>query len=130
MEKLIGKEVKSLFMNPEKTRLQFVCKDDEVITFDIESDCCSVGWIEHITGVDDIRRGKVNQVEDIALGEVIPTRQEVDKLYGVKIMTGDSWGEFYLEFRNSSNGYYGSSIQYIEDIGKICPEMKEVLEDF
>jgi hypothetical protein len=42
-----------------------------------------------------------------------PTRQDVDLIYGVDIDTEK--GSALFEFRNSSNGYYGSSIDLASD---------------
>lgn len=129
---LVGKELISVEISQDKTYLKFNHKEGSVI-WEAEADCCSETWIEHVTlpyiGLD----GKVSKVEEVHLGEVIPTRQECDALYGIKIhLDTDNWrGSYvYIEFRNSSNGYYGGSMREVDSHGVIDQEFTLLKEDF
>jgi hypothetical protein len=83
-----------------------------------EGDCCSTCWIE---GIDDttVLRGEVLDVEDIDmpdLGNIDGSRfSGVDEVsyYGLKITT--KHGRAVLDYRNSSNGYYGGSL-YVSSV--------------
>lgn len=81
-----------------------------------DPDCCSSGWFEHINGVNELPF-VVKEIHTISLGEVIPTKSEVDMLYGVKLkIEAKHSDEFFIEFRNSSNGYYGSTFRFCDQL--------------
>ncbi len=116
---LIGKTVREVFLTDDKQGLKFVC-DDGHYHFILDNDCCSLGWIEHISGIKDHLLGStIREISYIRIEHVIPSRKECDEIYGVKFK-GDGQGlykgEAFLEFRNSSNGYYGSSIEEWKNI--------------
>jgi hypothetical protein len=117
--------------------ITFVNKDERR-SFVTEGACCSSSWIEHLEGVDNILGHLVIAVEDVEIDKVLPTNRrgyDIDEhgeeheslqLYGVKITT--DVGTALLEFRNSSNGYYGGSISYTE--APVHKDVNPVTEDF
>ena len=111
---LIDKKLTAVYINEDKTVVKLQC-DDEYIDLVAEGDCCSETWFEHISLPYAFSEEKytIKSWEDMELGKAIPTRQEEDELYGVKIGLETVEGykyDLYLEFRNSSNGYYGGSL--------------------
>lgn len=96
--------------------------DDDIITFNfedgsesycVEGDCCSTSWIEHLTIPDNVQGSKVISVEELTIGE----QQEINnyeylQVYETRIRTNR--GDIVLEYRNSSNGYYGGYLRHLE----------------
>lgn len=119
IEKLIGKKIKYVFINEEKDLVQFNA-EDKTVTMYVTADCCSKSWIEHISGVDNLKDAEVLEI----LGRKMEKDwsfeaynvddkkddHEVLKYYGLKLRTSKGLVEF--EFRNESNGYYGADLDF------------------
>lgn len=72
----------------------------------------SESWIEHISMPFYKELFVVNSVEEVLTSNVIGTRQEKDIIYSYKFrMNDNSYSRFEIEMRNSSNGYYGGSME-------------------
>ena len=75
-----------------------------------EGDCCSHTWIESVNPLKALL-GTVTNVQ--ASENVRPEEEkggEYIEFYGLEITTKDAYGEeqtAVIDFRNSSNGYYG-----------------------
>lgn len=111
---LVGKTINSIEVSVSKDWVKFNCKEGIFYAY-CTADCCSETWIEHMSIPDRINEFLVESVEEIELGEGIGTRQEYDKLYGVKLKSSKRYEDIFIEFRNSSNGYYGGSINFTDD---------------
>lgn len=85
--------------------------DSGLVGWETDGDCCSESWIEHIEGVGSIINSEILSVEEINGGEIEGTRQDVDSIYFFKIKTTKGYAQ--IEMRNSSNGYYGGSLEVI-----------------
>ncbi len=87
----------------------------------VTGECCSHSWIEHLEIPNDIRGGVISRVVD---GDYVPTSLE-EKVEAALVEPEEANYEsiavyqtnFYtnrgtisLEYRNSSNGYYGGSL--------------------
>lgn len=113
MKELIGKTIKEIRISEDKTMLAFRDSDDVDHYYYTVGDCCSRSWVEHIEGVDYLIGAEVLSSEDMDMPEPKEIEEyEVIKFYGVKLKT--SKGIFQLEYRNSSNGYYGGYLLYNE----------------
>lgn len=114
---LIGKTVRAAFINEDRTTIRLEMNDDAAFELDCFAECCSDTWIEHVNGAESLAGRMITKVEHKELGAVIPTRQQFDQLYSTTIMADLRPGERYsavtgcqIEYRNSSNGYYGGAI--------------------
>src|SRR5688572_21264250 len=112
-EKLIGETLVSAAIVND----QFVIETDKrVQVYDVEGDCCSYSWVEHIT-VPDFAIGKtITKVDDS--GNIVSDHGEHDD--GGEIAVYNSFirtdgGDVVLEYRNSSNGYYGGYMTLVSD---------------
>ncbi len=114
MKELIGKTVVSLEVNECENVLVFNCTDDKVVYY-AYGDCCSETWFADIVGVHCLLGATVLDSQDISLPYVEDgrCRQEYDQFYGVKLMTDKGYVD--IVYRNSSNGYYGGSIELCEN---------------
>jgi len=116
LEKLLGRTVMQVLANPERDEFRFVT-DGGDLDYHCFGDCCSESWVNHITDIDTL----IGQ-----LGvEPESTRQEEDEVLFHRIQTPK--GVCVIEFRNSSNGYYGGSFEE----GLCKPnDLQPVTEDF
>ncbi len=129
MAQLVGKTVTSVELNASKDYLRLRTAEGAALEFFAEGDCCSHSWIENMENVASLLGGTVTDAEDVDVGDTIVEDEHsvYIKRYGVKLyVTGRP--PFLLEFRNSSNGYYGGSLE-ITDIPK-DEVMISVREDF
>lgn len=108
INKLIGLTVNSLELSSNKYDLTLKTDKGDVVLF-CYADCCSDTWIEHLETPK--LPATILSVDEKDLSECTPdgTRQEFDQKYSTILKT--SQGDFEIEFRNSSNGYYGGSLE-------------------
>lgn len=124
LEKLVGKKVVALFRNDSKDRLRFALDDGTSVHCYTDGDCCSSSWIEHIEGVANLIGATVRAAED---GPEVPSENDGElKFYNFRIVT--ERGFCNLEMRNSSNGYYGGSLDSVE--GSDTDASIQVADDF
>ena len=102
---LINRTVKSIQLLPCKTRLVLSFTDGEPVHFQVEGDCCSWSWVEHLESPNDLDGATLVSVDQFGLGEIDSTEHECLKVYQTRFRT--SRGDIVVEYRNSSNGYYG-----------------------
>lgn len=107
---IIGKTITALEIAADKQALRFVLTDGECIV-QCYGDCCSHTWVEHIEMPALGLPAQVVSVEDIAMPDLgSPDEYDVIAYYGCKIITDR--GEIIIDYRNSSNGYYGGSLSW------------------
>lgn len=107
-EVLIGKTITGIKIAADKEAMLFDFENDQLVV-KVDGDCCSRSWIENIDLPALGFPAKVTAVRDLDL----ISRQDVDeieeiKFYGFVIETDR--GEINIEYRNSSNGYYGGNL--------------------
>ena len=74
--------------------------------FYVEGDCCSHSWIEHFSVPNDLEGATILEVTELHLG----AEDNVDGheyLQSYETCFRTNRGDITLEYRNSSNGYYG-----------------------
>lgn len=136
IERLVGKTIKRIFMNEDFLKFE---TDLGNVTFMVYGDCCSSSYFHDFIGVEKLLKGNpVVSVKSIDLdatdSKVQVNRHDYDSIqcYGYEIVTEDpQFGEVtsVFSFRNSSNGYYGGSLENASDYAKVEPEITEdVLE--
>lgn len=116
-EKLVGKVLSSVTLSPDKETVTFRCTDGEDYAFGVQGDCCSVSWIEHLEMPDNVLNATVTQIlraEMDGTDKLMNCREDGTReheslaVYNTTFRTDR--GDIVLEFRNSSNGYYGGYI--------------------
>lgn len=125
-ERMKGRAIAAVHLDKSKDRITFQFADGGSQVFGVEGDCCSHSWIEHlemppnvtgatVTAIEE--GGTVDATDDDALnprrppyyeGDVTRREHECLKVYNTTFRTDR--GDIVLEFRNSSNGYYGGSL--------------------
>lgn len=138
---LLGKRINGLLIGNDGWTLVVRTTGGDYFRFDTSNDCCNSVWFNHVTGVESvlgegnsfdlIRGALVTAVEDKGWGE---NRDNED---GYEVVQDGFWtirtdrGYIDIEVRNSHNGYYGGSVEYVlstELFG--ISDLKEVVEDF
>ncbi|MGA7524102.1 MAG: hypothetical protein WBW84_16740 [Acidobacteriaceae bacterium] len=110
---LVGKMLTGLKIANDRQALLFQTTDGEIVV-DVDADCCSYTWVEHIElpalGFPAI----VTAVEELDMPEGKESKFHTDPeflaYYGCKIVTDK--GEIVIDYRNDSNGYYGGSLSW------------------
>jgi len=118
LKNLIGKTITNIFIN---TRfLKFITNEGEYV-YEVTGDCCSSSYFFDFYGVKNLLGKVVKDVKEVELktGDSLVYSHEMSdiKVYGYQIFNSDD--DDYepttavFSFRNSSNGYYGGSIQEV-----------------
>lgn len=117
MNELLGSTVLKVSISEDHTILVF---DTDLGRFYYQTfgDCCSETWIDSLTGFDVLIGSPIlthEAVEMPAPAHRVPDYknhfQEELEDYGVKLTTAKGYVD--IVYRNSSNGYYGGSINLI-----------------
>lgn len=112
MQELVGQTIVSVEIDPSHCYLRFKTENRDILIYETEGDCCSSSWIEHVENADQLVGAKVEGVQNVDMShknEDNSDKYECLQVYGVKILLKDR-PTFFLEYRNSSNGYYGGYI--------------------
>lgn len=107
---LVGKTIISIEIAEDKAALRFVLSAGEIVA-QCDAECCSQTWIEHVELPALSFPALVLSVENLDLSALRQdNHEELECLqfYGVKIITDR--GEIIIDYRNSSNGYYGGDL--------------------
>ncbi len=115
-KEMVGRKLRSVELTNGRSDIEFLFQDGYKAKFAVEGDCCSHSWIEHLELPGDIDGATVLSVEDSApVSQDHPEHDEENddggdsiSVYNTSFKTDR--GEIILEFRNSSNGYYGGSL--------------------
>jgi hypothetical protein len=101
---LAEKHLASVAVSEDKEQLVFTLDDGRTLTYHTEADCCSSSWIEHLTVPADISGAEVTGWAEQDIGQTEQDYKTI-KVYQTSFRTDK--GEIIVEYRNSSNGYYG-----------------------
>lgn len=103
---LVGKTVESVFISDDKYALKFVLADGTEIIARVGADCCSETWIESLENPENLL-GTIRSVEEKDLKDAWQDGDFI-QFYGCEITSEK--GYCLIDYRNSSNGYYGGSL--------------------
>jgi hypothetical protein len=110
---LIGKVITGMEIAADRQALRFIMADGEMVV-NVDADCCSYTWVEHVDLPALGFPATVLAVDDLELPDrpasTFHKDHEVLEFYGCKITTDR--GEIIIDYRNDSNGYYGGSLTW------------------
>jgi hypothetical protein len=112
LDVLIGKKVESVWLNEDSDHLLFKTNGGDFCFYCV-GECCSHSWIESIEDIESILGNEITEIveHDISSGET-EEHECLDVMnYDIKSLKGTCT----IDFRNSSNGYYGGSLDKIEN---------------
>lgn len=119
---LVGKTLTGIKIREDKEAILFQTTDGAVVAL-ADGDCCSHSWVESIELPALGFPALVTEARDLDLvreeEEVEP--DEVIQFYGFKIVTDK--GEIVIDYRNSSNGYYGGCLLWPDEPGRNAGKM-------
>src|SRR3990167_10396497 len=98
----------SVRLSLDQEEIVFKFQDNTEYVFGVEGDCCSYSWIEHLEMPLDINGAmllSVNYSAPITSDHIDHDDNGEISVYNTVFRTNH--GDITLEFRNSSNGYYG-----------------------
>ena len=114
---LIGKTVTAVHLAADKQSIRFdVAGDETTIVARCDGDCCSHTWIEDVIDPEAVIGHEVISVSNLDLPESLRQKTTTDnyeeemQYYGCAIETAG--GRCTIAYRNSSNGYYGGSLDW------------------
>jgi hypothetical protein len=110
---LVGKTI--LGIDSDKEYIIFKT-DVGDIKYEAYGDCCSYTWIEHLECPDLGSGAEVLGIEDLNLGSEEQHEYDVVQFYQSLVKTNK--GTISIEYRNSSNGYYGGELQRVNERGE------------
>lgn len=108
-QKLFGKLLNYVEISADRETVTFHFLCGATCSFKVYGDCCSSSWIEHFELPGDIRGAYVMDVIDGGGVEVAHPDHECLQVYNTTFRT--TLGDIVLEYRNSSNGYYGGALE-------------------
>lgn len=124
MQQLVGKNIEKVLVDADRQHWIRFVTDGGTFDYHVEGDCCSESWIWAVSGVkaqhwrpSSGEKCQVMSIEEVPLPRFIQEmlakdglgRQDEEQFYSFRINC--SWGtQMEIEFRNSSNGYYGGDI--------------------
>jgi hypothetical protein len=126
VKSMAGRRIASIGLSDDREILTFRFMDGHEQSFGVEGDCCSRSWIEHLEAPDDVIGAEFTEYvsggsveDDDKYNPIIPGKlgyhgqpdreHECLKVYQDTFRT--SRGDIVLEYRNSSNGYYGGWLE-------------------
>lgn len=115
---LVGKTIIGIDLSDDRQAIRFRLADGDPIVARCDGDCCSHTWIEDVL-TPESALGEVINAEDVDLPEHLRQKTKTDNYeeemayYGFVIDTAK--GRCVLAYRNSSNGYYGGSLNWPDD---------------
>lgn len=113
---MLNRRLASVTLSEDKERITFAFEDGGERAFGVEGDCCSSSWIEHLEMPPDLAGatllsvedgGGVDKTDDDALNPKGEYGREHECLQVYQTTFRTNRGDVTLEYRNSSNGYYG-----------------------
>jgi hypothetical protein len=105
---MVGCAIKSIHRGDDYL---YFTTDKGVFKFVVDADCCSHTWINDLTGVSNVLGKQVTAVEDVEDGSPLDNTMEGGEyiqFYAKELRT--TGGVLTVCYRNSSNGYYGGSL--------------------
>ena len=107
---LHDKPVESVAIDQDGEHLVFRLVDGRTLTYEAVGDCCSSSWVEHITVPPDLAGSVFDAVAETNMGEKVDDKDwETIRFYQTSFRCPK--GEVIVEYRNSSNGYYGGWLE-------------------
>lgn len=114
---IINRELEAVAVIEDGGAIRFTFLDGGYVTYETEADCCSSTWIEHLSVPLDLYEARILDITEPDLPPHPAADPVVDdhdnyeyiKVYHTAFAT--TKGHIVLEYRNSSNGYYGGSLR-------------------
>lgn len=108
---IVNKTIVSMYIASDKKALLFKFNDGSELIARTYGDCCSHSWIEHIELPTEFPAKVLSICElELNIPDLTDDDYECLAFYGFKISTDK--GDIVIDYRNSSNGYYGGDLVF------------------
>lgn len=111
---IAGRPIYAVGLSDDKGEFYVTFQDGSRAAWTVEGDCCSHSWIEHLEAPNDVQGRTFVAVEDEDIDtDEQPPESDDDNYYDEclqvyqTIFRLDNGDSIKLEYRNTSNGYYG-----------------------
>lgn len=111
---VIGKALSAVEIAADKESFVLRFTDGSRAVYLVEGDCCSYSWVEHVDVPPDALGQPILSVEEYDV-ETVEEHPEHDCLQVYQTRLETTKGTVALEYRNSSNGYYGGYITRVAE---------------
>jgi len=119
-EALIGEIPVDIALSPSKLSLGIACASGKIVVYEATGDCCSHSWFESIYGETQVLGSPVTGIRAVNIdllsvygmkhnNECEENDSGIISYYAYEIATNQ--GKCLIDFRNSSNGYYGGQME-------------------
>jgi hypothetical protein len=130
INEIVGKTINKIFISQDYLKFETDLGD---VCYLVTGDCCSSSYFQDFYGVKNLLGKKVKEVKSVELipGDTLASNDEdCIQVYGYQIFFEGGYGDMtaVFSFRNSSNGYYGGSIEKVDSIPS-SEKMQELTED-
>ncbi len=107
-EKLVDQYISAIYADDE--RIVFRYGNNEILDMQAIGDCCSRSWIEAVEVTPGALGSRVTDIlVDSMEDKEASTEDDCIQVYLTIVRT--LRGDIYIEYRNSSNGYYGGYLE-------------------
>ena len=112
---LEGKTITGINIAADREAIQFIIEGGDPIIARCDADCCSRTFVESIELPALGFPATVIKASDLDMGKEDLSNDEYECLgfYGFKIETDK--GDIVIDYRNSSNGYYGGHLSWPDE---------------
>jgi hypothetical protein len=128
MKEIFKQTISAIYIDEDSQYLVFIAKWGEPYwVYHASAECCSRSWFESINNPENLLCEEIIGIEEKpdseTNGESCDRHDYFTTVYGYTLKTNKGYTD--IEFRNSSNGYYGGSCEFVPDAKLIFP----VIED-
>lgn len=111
---LVGKTLTGIALAEGNLAIKFITTEGDIVA-ECDADCCSSTWIEHVELPALGFPATVLSAEalDLPGSEDDHPVHDCLQVYGLKVTTDK--GDLIIDYRNSSNGYYGGWLSFPSD---------------
>lgn len=116
LQSLVGKTISKIYVSEDKDYIAFESKESgELHCFVTQGECCSDSWISDVFSDKGAFPMKVLSVREHVYKEEKDEDDEgLIKTYMIDLV-GEDGEKITVFFKNSSNGYYGGTIEKYDD---------------
>jgi hypothetical protein len=106
---IVGRALDRVEVSQDKEKITFHFQEGDPVSYATYGGCCSSTWIEHLEQPYNLTGAVIYGVKESSGPDVPESQGEVIQSYMTTFVT--TKGNIDLEYRNSSNGYYGGSLE-------------------
>jgi hypothetical protein len=133
MKEIFKQTISAIYIDEDSQYLVFIAKWGEPYwVYHASAECCSRSWFESINNPENLLCEEIIDIEEKpdseTNGESCDRHDYFATVYGYTLKTNKGYTD--IEFRNSSNGYYGGSCEFVPDAKLIFPVIEDTQKPY